>query len=234
MSVGPCICRKTTLGESICMSKQIPLVIWGASGHALVVADIVRLQKSYEIIGFLDNMNPHRHGTEFCGARILGGDEQLERLLGEGINHILLGFGDCRARMELTSYLETKGFNLPTAIHPHAVVARDVILGAGTVVAAGAVINPGSRIGKSVIINTAASVDHECSIADAAHICPGVRLAGCIRVGRATQIGVGAIVIEKITIGSESVVGAGTIIVRDVPDRVVVYGNPPGIAVKQI
>ncbi|NLI41551.1 MAG: acetyltransferase [Caldisericales bacterium] len=216
------------------MSKQTPLVIWGAGGHAMVVADIVRLQESYRIIGFLDNVNLQRHGTEFCGASILGGDEQLDRLLDEGIDHILLGFGDCKVRLELTSFLETKGFRLPTVIHPRAVVAQDVILGPGTVVAAGAVINPGTWVGKSVIINTAASVDHECMIADAAHICPGARLAGHIRVGRATQVGVGAIVIERINVGNESVIGAGTIIVKDVPDHVVVYGNPPGTAVKQI
>ena len=91
---------------------------------------------------------------------------------------------------------------------------------------AGAVINPGSQIGQSVIINTSASVDHECVIADAAHICPGVHLAGRVQVGAATHVGIGTTVIERINIGSGSFIGAGSVVVDDIPDGVVAYGVP--------
>lgn len=209
------------------MRGNLPLlVIWGASGHAMVVADIVRLQRHYEIVGFLDNVSPQRHGTEFCGALILGGEEQIEKLLDQGVDHILLGFGDCEARLELTFLLQKKGFTLPVVVHPHAVVAEDVVLGPGTVVAAGAVVNPGSKVGSTVIINTSASVDHECIIEDAAHICPGVRLAGRVRVGAATQVGIGTSVIERVSIGAGSIIGAGSVVVEDIPERVVAYGVP--------
>lgn len=205
------------------------VVIWGASGHAMVVADIVRLQELYTIVGFLDNINPQRHGTAFCGATILGGVEQITTLLQEGITNILLGFGDCRMRLELTRDLEAQGFSLPVVIHPSAVVAEDVLLGPGTVIAAGTVVNPGSRIGSSVIINTSASVDHECIIADAAHICPGVHLAGRVEVGQATQIGIGATVVDRIHIGSGVFIGAGAVVISDIPDNVVAYGVPAKI-----
>lgn len=208
------------------MSENPFLIIWGASGHAMVVADIVRLQGQYQIIGFLDNVSTERHGTRFCGAEILGGEEQLDRFLNQGVNHILLGFGDCDARWKLTLELQSWGFSLPVAVHPRATVAEDVVLGPGTVIMAGAVVNPGSYIGRSVIINTSASVDHECVIADAAHICPGVHLAGRVRVGTATHVGIGATVIERISIGSGSVIGAGSVVVDDIPDSVVAYGVP--------
>ena len=57
------------------MTDEKKLVIWGASGHALVVADIIRLGSDYKIVGFLDDVNPSRHNTNFCGALILGGQE---------------------------------------------------------------------------------------------------------------------------------------------------------------
>ena len=57
-----------------------PLVVWGASGHARVVADIIGLSKEYDIVGFLDDVNPERCGTEFCGARVLGGRETFDEL----------------------------------------------------------------------------------------------------------------------------------------------------------
>jgi UDP-N-acetylbacillosamine N-acetyltransferase len=211
------------------MADNLLLAIWGASGHAMVVADIVCLNGDYTIYGYIDDLNPDRHGTEFFGGMILGGREQLPKLLDQGVKHILLGFGDCSMRLKLTLFLEEQGFMLPVVIHPSAVVADGVRIGPGTVIAAGAVINPGVRIGKSAIINTAASVDHECTIADAAHICPGVHLAGNVVVGQATQIGIGATVIERVNIGAGSIIGAGAVVVHDIPDHVLAYGVPARI-----
>jgi len=210
------------------------LVIWGASGHAMVVADIVRLQGIYTIAGFLDDINPQRYGIAFLGSSILGGKEQLEILQSQGINHILLGFGDCQMRLEKTQYLQDQGFILPMAVHPRAIVAGDVVLGPGTVVAAGAVVNPGSRIGRSVIINTSASVDHECIIGDAAHICPGAHLAGQVVIGEATQIGIGAAVIQGVVIGKGSIIGAGAVVVKDLPNHITAYGVPAKVKGVQI
>lgn len=202
------------------------LVIWGASGHASVVANIVRLQGIFGIAGFIDDVNPLSHGAEFCDERVLGGREQLSRLRERGIHHVLLGFGDCRMRLKLTEFLQAEGFVLPLAVHPRAIVAEKAIVGAGTVVAAAAVINPGVTIGRSVIINTAASVDHDCVIGDAAHICPGVHLGGSVEIGQSTQIGIGATVVSGVHIGAGTMVGAGAVVVRNIPDGVVAYGVP--------
>jgi len=202
------------------------MVIWGASGHALVVADAVRLAGEYEIAGFLDDQNPDRRGEAFCGSAILGGYEMLDGLPATGIEAIFLGFGDGNARLRLAAIVSAKGFSLPMIVHPRAVVASDVVLGPGTFVAAGAVINAQARIGAQVIVNTCASVDHESVVEDGAHICPGVHLAGGVRVGRAAWIGIGASVIDKAHIGASSVIGAGAAVVGDIPDGVIAYGVP--------
>jgi sugar O-acyltransferase (sialic acid O-acetyltransferase NeuD family) len=207
-----------------------PLVaIWGASGHARVVADIVRLQGKFRIAGFIDDLNLNRRGARFCEATILGGREQLSVLRRTGVTQVLLGFGDCKARLELTRFLEAEGFSLPIAIHPRAVVAAEVEMDSGTVIAAGAVVNPGVKIGRSVIINTSASVDHDCVIGDAAHICPGVHLAGRVEIGEAAQIGIGATVVDGVHIGTGTLIGAGAVVVGDIPDEVVAYGVPATI-----
>src|SRR5258706_15105263 len=113
------------------------IVIWGASGHAIVVADIIRLDGKYEIIGFIDSINPQRRGTEFCGTQILGGEEQLERLDDLGVNHIIFGFGNCEARLRLSETVKSKGCQITSAIHPRSIIASDVNIGSGTVVMGG-------------------------------------------------------------------------------------------------
>jgi UDP-N-acetylbacillosamine N-acetyltransferase len=202
------------------------LIIWGAGGHASVVADIVRLGKEYDLVGFLDDVNPGRRASSFLGKPVLGGAEQLRRLWGLGVRHVLLGFGDGKARLAQARRLAQFGLRLATAVHPSAVVASGVRIGPGTVIMAGAVVNPGTRIGRNVIINTCASVDHHCRVGDGAHICPGVRLAGHVSVGRGSWVGIGSVVIDHIKIGSGTYVGAGAVVVDDLPDNVVAYGVP--------
>lgn len=202
------------------------LVIWGASGHALVVADIIRLQGKYELIGFIDDLNPQSAGTTLCGATVLGGREHLESLLRDGVNRVIFGFGNCQARLQLSQLIREKGFQLATAIHPRSTVAEEVGIGAGTVVVAGAIINPGCHIGENVIFNTGATVDHGCLIGDGVHLCPGVHLAGNVEVGRGSWVGIGAVVTGGVKIGAGTIVGAGAVVVNDLPDNVVAYGVP--------
>lgn len=198
----------------------------------MVIADIVRLQGKYEIVGFLDNLNPVRHGTEFCGAPILGGEDQLDNLHRMGVRHLILGFGDCSARLRLSTTVRARDFDLATIIHPRSIIAPDVPIGAGTVIVAGAVINPGAKIGENVIINTCASVGHECIVEDGAHIAPGVRLGGGCMIGKATWVGIGATVRDHTNIGERTLIGAGAVVVKDIPDGVVAYGVPAKIVRK--
>jgi UDP-N-acetylbacillosamine N-acetyltransferase len=202
------------------------LVIWGAAGHASVVADIIRLCGKYEVFGFLDDTYPERHGTEFLGCRILGGEEQLDELYQIGVHHIIMGFGDNRARLRKSELVREKGYKLVKAIHPKSVVASDVRIGDGSVIVAGAVINPGSNIGENVIINTCASIDHGCALEDGVHISPGGTLGGRVIVRRAAWVGIGATVTEHVIIGEHSLIGAGAVVVKDIPAGVIAYGVP--------
>jgi UDP-N-acetylbacillosamine N-acetyltransferase len=208
------------------MSTKKKLVIWGASGHALVIADIICLRGKHEIVGFLDDIHPDRKNFEFCGCKVLGGREQLSLLREQGVDRIVLGFGDCNARIELSRLVLKLGFSLATAIHPSAIVATDASVGAGTVIVAQSVVNPGAIIGENVIINTSASVGHESIIEDGVHIAPGVHLGGRVKIGRGTWVGIGSTVRANIHIGSNSLIGVGSVVVSNIPNGVVAYGVP--------
>ncbi len=56
--------------------------------------------------------------------------------------------------------------------------------------------------------------------------CRGATLGGRVVVGRETWIGIGACVREGIRIGARVMVGAGAVVLRDIPDETVAYGVP--------
>jgi sugar O-acyltransferase (sialic acid O-acetyltransferase NeuD family) len=205
------------------MSKSV--FIWGASGHAKVVADILR-QTEFDVVGFLDDTNPDRRGESFCKATVLGDANQLQKIYESGVRKAIVAFGDNMRRLAVGELLEERGFELITAIHPSAVIAPDALVGSGSMVAAGAVMGPGAVIGRCAILNTAATVDHDCTVADGAHIGPGAHIAGHVQVGRCAWIGIGATIIDRKRIGAWSIVGAGAVVIEDVPDRVLVAGVP--------
>jgi acetyltransferase EpsM len=208
---------------------RTPLAIWGTGGHARVVADIVRSGTSYDIVGFLDDVHPDRHGQHFCDAVVLGGKEQLATLAARGVRHMILAFGDNASRRKVGAEIAAEGFTLAQAVHARATVASDVRIGSGTVIMAGAVVNPNVTLGENVIINTSASVDHDCTLGNAVHLSPGSHLAGDVRVCDEAWIGLGAVVLEGRSVGARTIVGAGAVVTHDLPADVVAYGVPAAI-----
>jgi sugar O-acyltransferase (sialic acid O-acetyltransferase NeuD family) len=202
------------------------LFLWGAGGHAKVVADAARLCGRWTLAGFLDDVHPERAGEAFYGGRVLGGRDMLPHLRTDPALEGIVAVGDCHVRLSLSEVLRDNGFPLATVIHPAAVIADSVRVGWGTFIAAAAVAGPDCQLGESVILNTAASVDHDCVVEAGAHVGPGACLAGRVRVGRATLVGAGAVVIPGVQIGANCVIGAGAVVVSDVPSGSIARGNP--------
>ena len=205
------------------------LILWGASGHGRVIADIVRLQGEYELAGFIDDADPAVLGPSFCGLPVLGGATALAILPAKNMRHIIVAIGNCRTRLACADKAASHGFRFATAIHPKSCVAQDVEIGPGTVIMAGAVVNPGTSLGPHAIINTSASVDHDCRLEQGAHVSPGARLAGGVSVGTASWIGMGALIKQNVRIGRDCVVGAGSLVLEDVPDGTTVWGTPASV-----
>jgi sugar O-acyltransferase (sialic acid O-acetyltransferase NeuD family) len=205
------------------MSKRI--FIYGASGHAKVVIDSARRQ-GYRVEAAFDD-DPALHGLSVLGCPVIGGKERLaDWCRGHQVTAGIVAIGNNRMRLAVAERVEQSGLRLVTVIHPAAMVAGGVEVGAGSVLMAGVVVNPEARIGRNVIINTAASVDHDCIVVDAAHIGPGCHLCGNVYVGAGTLLGVGSVVIPGVRIGADVLVGAGATVIRDVPDGARVAGNP--------
>ena len=167
-----------------------------------------------------------RRGSEFYGATIAGGREAIPSLQKAGIHHAIVAIGLNEARCEAAEVLDAAGFSLIRAIDPTAVLAGDAVIGEGTVVMPGCVVNPCAVVESQVVLNTAATVDHHCSIEDGAFLAPGVHLGGHVRIGRRAFLGIGCVVADRVSIGEDAQVGAGAVVLEDVPDRTLVAGVP--------
>jgi sugar O-acyltransferase (sialic acid O-acetyltransferase NeuD family) len=213
----------------------ISVVGLGAGGHAKVVIEILRMDSQYEIIGLLDS-KPELKGQDVLGVPVLGDDTCLQALIDKGTHRFFVGLGsvgDVSARCRLYQMALDLGMRPVSAIHLQAVISPSATLGLGVTVMANAVINACAVIGTNVIVNTGAIVEHDCVIGDHAHIATGARLAGIVHVGDGSHIGVGASIRQYIHIGQNALVGAGAVVVKDVPDNIVVAGVPARILEKQ-
>ncbi len=199
------------------------LVLIGGGGHAAVVLDAARLA-GWRVDGFYDDNAEAPLSSE---APHLGTIRDITRDLPE-YQRPILAIGDLRARLTLLAenVPHELGERFATVVHPRAIIAGNVEIGAGTFVGPGAIVNARARISVDCIINTGAIVEHDCWVRANAHIAPGAVLAGGTQIGRHTLVGVGARTLPMAKIGMWSVVGAGAAVTHDVPDRTVVAGVP--------
>ena len=210
---------------------MIPVIGFGAGGHAKVVIEILRSMQEYQIIGLLEMQKELWH-TSVLGVEVLGDDSMMAELKERGIEHGFIGVGtvgDAGPRRQLYEKVSGFGFQMAPAIHAEAIVSSSAQVGDGPTIMAGAIVNAGAVIGNNVIVNTGAIVEHDCVIADHVHIATGARLAGGVRVGPGSHVGIGAVVRQEIRIGEGAIVGAGAVVVRDVPDFKTVIGVPAGV-----
>jgi UDP-perosamine 4-acetyltransferase len=205
-------------------------VVLGAGGHAKVILDLLEQRAEVDIVGCTCG---DTGGRDILGYPVLGADEALPALFASGVSCGFVALGDNELRRKKLKLLRDIGFRLINAISCYAVISQHAILGLGIAVMPGVSINAGTVIEDGAIINTGAIVDHDCSIAECAHVCPGAALAGSVRIGQGALIGTGASVTPGCSVGEWSTVGAGAVVLGDIPARVTAMGIPAVVRKKQ-
>ena len=176
------------------------LLIVGSSGHASSVVEVVERMGGWQIAGLLDSYAPV--GSRRLGYEVLGAPEDIREIAGRvEAEGVLVAVGDNWGRRKVAAMVRAATPALPSigAIHPSAVIGKDVAMGSGTVVMAGAVINAHCRIGEFCIVNTRASLDHDSLMSDYSSLAPGVTAGGNVVVGELTAICIGAVDIPQST-----------------------------------
>jgi len=195
------------------------MYLYGASGHAKVIIDILKAE-GITVDALIDD-DPNV--KELIGYSVLHNSLKLSPMI------VSIGINATRKKV-----VERLQCEFGKAIHPSAIISDSVTIGEGTVVMHGAIIQPCAVIGKHSIINTGASVDHDCVIGDYTHIAPRSTLCGNVQVGEGTWIGAGSVVIPGVKIGKWSIVGAGAVVVGDIPDYCTAVGVPARVIKRKL
>jgi sugar O-acyltransferase (sialic acid O-acetyltransferase NeuD family) len=212
------------------------IILWGGTGQAKVVRPIIEYYGSKVVAIFDDTPNlapPFPDVPLYLGW---GGFREWIRDYPHDAEIgfcITIGNPHGRVRIRFHDQLKAEGLKAVTIVHPGAQIAPNASVGEGCQLMAGAIVNPEARLGRQCIINTKASVDHECVLSDGVEIGPGATLCGSVFVGTNVWVCAGATVLPRLKIGEDAIVGAGSVVIRDVPSNITIVGVPANRVIKK-
>lgn len=204
------------------------LYIIGAGGFGREVAWLVErinaVNPTWTLEGFIDD-NPDVIGTIVGGYPVVGGVDALGALDHEA--WVICAIGAAKVRKvvieKATAFQNVK---FATLIDPSVLMSDRVTIGEGSIICAGNIITVDIKLGKHCIVNLDCTIGHDAILEDYVTVYPSVNISGITHIGEGSELGTGMQIIQGKTIGNEAIVGAGAVVVKDIPARCVAVGSP--------
>jgi len=206
------------------------LYIIGAGGFGREVLDTIHeineIKYTYAIKGFIDE-NSEQFGKMINDFQVFGNIEYLVELSEKtGMQpYAVIAIADPLSKERIAKILAGK-VRWENIIHPSVVVKKSSFIGEGVIIQQFSSISSNVEIGEHCIINCNCIIGHDSQIGDYSSIMPQVGIMGKCVVGVRSYFGVGAKVLPGVSIGKDTIIGAGAIVIRDVDEKVTVVGNP--------
>jgi len=207
------------------------LIIIGASGFGREVAWLVErintVEPTWSLLGFLDD-NPEMTGKIVDDYPVLGGCDKAKDYPDA---YYVCAIASSGIRKNVIEKLGV--VNYATIVDPNILISDKVTIGEGTIICAGTIITVNVSIGSHVIINLNSTIGHDSVIHNFVTLYPSVNVSGITNIGECSEVGTGAQIIQRKKIGSNSIVGSGAVVVRDIPDDCTAAGCPAKVIRKK-
>ena len=204
------------------------LIIIGSGGlgreTAWTAERINAVKPEWNILGFMDD-NIQVQGHVIDGYKVIGTTAAAKNYPDA---YYVCAIGSARIRRLVVEKIKSiADVKFATLIDPAAVTCLDRnSIGEGCIICAGTYITIDIKIGNHVYIGGNATVGHDAQIGDFVTMYPAAVLSGSTRVGSGCELGTGSRVIQGLSIGSDTIVGAGAAVVRNLPPDCTAVGVP--------
>lgn len=204
------------------------LVIIGAGGlgreTAWLVERINQREQLWNVLGFIDDKE-EMQDKMVNGYKVIGNCEKITEYSN---SYVICAVGASKTREHIIDKVKqlVPDIKFATLIDPKVEMSDDVSIGEGCIICAGTIISVNVTIGKNVIIDWNCTVGHDAVLEDNVMLYPSVNVSGTTRIGTGVELGTGTQIIQGKKIGKYSVIGAGAVVVSDIPEQCVAVGVP--------
>ena len=214
------------------------LVILGGSGIGMLAASIANDLGCYDVIGFLnDVVEKDELIGKFKKFPVIGKTTDLKHYLTMKDYYFFIayvGLKNEKDTYEKIIELQVPPERFASLIHPTAIIPKGMCtIGNGVLFAPLSQLSPDTTISDNCILLGNSFVGHDSFLAHFAHIATNSVVGANVKIGKAVHIGSNATIREKITIGDFALIGAGSVVLRNVETNSVIIGNPGRVLEKR-
>lgn len=217
--------------------KKKTLILTGAGGcmRELLwqIEELNKQQETWEVLGYVDISQ--EHGTVYVGKKAypyLGTDDYLLSRTEE--TNVVICAGNPSLRRKIAEKLMVNPYlQFPNLILSHTSICEDLQMGKGNIISMDCRISTNVTLGDFTFLNIGSVVCHDGNLGDYVTLSPDARLAGNVTIGAGSELGMGCRVIQGIRIGENVVTGAGSVVIRDLPNNCIAVGVPARILLSE-
>lgn len=203
------------------------IVVYGSGGFAREVVHLIEaineVNNEWHVLGYLDD-NEKNHGLVINELPVLGGTEWLANR--EDI-YVTLGIGSPKAKKAVVQKLANFiNVQYPNLVYPGVKISRFNQLGKGTIICEGTILTTNIILDDFVIVNLNCTIGHDVHVKSYSTILPNSSISGNVVFEECVDFGTNATIIQGITVGEGTIVGAGAVVVKDLPAHCTAVGTP--------
>ena len=201
-------------------------IIIGAGTYGEVYLAYLQ-EAGIEVIGFVDD-NQLLQGLTVNGIPILGTISSLETIKNNySVEAVYCPIGNNKLRVKFLQYAKKLGYATPNYIHHSVIISPNVTIGEGVYILPGSSVMPYTTINNYVMISMSVNIAHHSILEEGVFLSTGCNFGASIRAKKYAYCGISSTIMTGISeLGIDCLIGAGAVVINDVPNNAVIVGVP--------